>query len=180
MANSYYENQPIPQNTLPQQNTETENETTLPKTTPDNTDNLSTENTNNGNTFPDNSTGNLRVGVTTLNQLLPVAGAAVTVSSSTTEGENTTLDSSITDRSGNSKTFTLPAPSASFSQEPTTLLPFAIYTVSVTHPDYYNFLAENVQVFGGITTQLPVALIPLPELTDGSRTEIVVIPKQNL
>ena len=176
MANSYYENQPNLENTA---STQAE-PVVSPQVATENTDNLPSENSSNENTFPDNSAGNLRVGVTTLNQLSPIPDATVTVLSSTAEGENTTIDSSFTDRSGSSKTFTLPAPSASFSQEPTALLPFAIYTVSVSHPDFYDFVAENVQVFGGITTQLPVALIPLPELSDGSRTEIVVIPKQNL
>ena len=191
MPNSYYENQtPIPEPTTPQRS-ENENMQNPPppqtqniqEPTPeiiDNTNNENAENETNENTFPDNSEGQLRIGVTTNNQLSPIAGATVTVSSVNQEGNAETVDSSVTDSSGNTVTFTLPAPSASFSQEPTVLLPFAIYQVSVTHPDFYDFLAENVQVFGGITTQLPVTLIPLPELSNGERTEIVVIPKQNL
>lgn len=129
--------------------------------------------------FPDNSTGQLTVSAFTANQLSPVVGATVTVS--TGGGDNrTVLDSSVTDRSGKSVTFTLPAPSASASQEPTTLAPFAVYQVSISHPDFYDFIAENVQVFGGIVTQLPVNLIPLPELSNGETTKIVIIPRQNL
>lgn len=188
MPNIYYENQTtIPEQTTPQR-TETENPQTtpppetqvLPQPTPDITDNTINENETGENTFPDNSTGQLRIGVTTNNQLSPIPGATVTVSSVNQEGKAEVIDSSVTDLSGNTVTFTLPAPSASFSQEPTVLLPFALYQVSVSHPDFYDFLAENVQVFGGITTQLPVTLIPLPELSDGERTKIVVIPKQNL
>lgn len=191
MPNNYYENQtPLQEPTTPQR-TESENlqvpplpdTQSLQQSTPDinaNTINENAENETSENTFPDNSEGNLRIGVTTNNQLSPIAGATVTVSSVNQEGAAEVVDSSVTDSSGSTVTFTLPAPSASFSQEPTVLLPFAIYQVSVSHPDFYDFLAENVQVFGGITTQLPVTLIPLPELPNGERTDIVVIPKQNL
>lgn len=189
MPNNYYENQTTTPEPPTPQRTESEN-MQIPSQTqntqepaPDITDNEineSTQNEQNENTFPDNSTGQLRIGVTTNNQLSPIAGATVTVSSVNQEGREEVIDSSVTDSSGNTVTFTLPAPSASFSQEPTVLLPFAIYQVSVSHPDFYDFLAENVQVFGGITTQLPVTLIPLPELSNGERTDVVVIPKQNL
>jgi len=152
------------------------------ESTQDVQENAPSENTQNEasqNSFPDNSTGRLRVSVSTANQLSPVAGAIVTVSSE--DGENSTvLDTSTTDRSGSSLTFTLPAPSASFSQEPTVASPFAVYQVSVSHPDFYEFIAENVQVFGGIVTQLPVNLIPLPELSNGETTKKVIIPNQNL
>lgn len=191
MPNSYYENQtPIQEQTTPQRTESAQIQNSPPpqtqdsqEPTPDITDNTVNENTEseeNENTFPDNSEGMLRIGVTTNNQLSPIAGATVTVSSVNQEGKTQVIDSSVTDSSGNTVTFTLPAPSASFSQEPTVLLPFAIYQVSVSHPDFYEFIAENVQVFGGITTQLPVTLIPLPELPNGERTDIVVIPKQNL
>ena len=188
MPNSYYENQTSLQEPTSPQRTESEISQTTPppqtqnmqEPTPDTIDNTNNENAENENTFPDNSEGELRIGVTTNNQLSPIAGATVTVSSVNQEGKTQVIDSSVTDSSGNTVTFTLPAPSASFSQEPTVLLPFAIYQVSVSHPDFYEFIAENVQVFGGITTQLPVTLIPLPELSNGERTDIVVIPNQNL
>lgn len=131
------------------------------------------------NSFPDNSTGQLTVGVFAANQTSPVVGATVTISAQSDESR-AILDSSATDRSGKSVTFTLPAPSATLSQEPTTLAPFALYQVYVSHPDFYDFIAENVQVFGGIVTQLPVNLIPLPELPNGETTKIVIIPRQNL
>ena len=128
---------------------------------------------------PGNISGQLTVSAFTANQLSPVTGATVSISAQGSEA-GTVLDSSVTDRSGRSKTFTLPAPSAAISQEPSTLAPAAVYQVFVSHPDFYDFIAENVQVFEGITTQLPVNLIPLPELPNGDTTKIVIIPKQNL
>lgn len=169
--------QQIENNTI--QNNTMQNNTMQENTTQDNTTQNNTQNTTSDTSFPDNSTGRLRVSAFTANQLSPVAGATVTVS--TPDGETSTVvDTSVTDRSGSSVTFTLPAPNASFSQEPSTASPFAVYQVSVSHPDFYEFIAENVQVFGGIVTQLPVNLIPLPELPNGETTKIVIIPNQNL
>ena len=123
------------------------------------------------------TTGQLIVSVFTANQLYPVADAQVSVSN---ENSQEVLASSTTDRSGRTTVFTLPAPSASMSQEPTVAPPFAEYKVTITHPDFFEAVVENVQLFGSIITQLPVNLIPLPELTDGEPAKIVIIPRQNL
>lgn len=129
------------------------------------------------NTSDNTSTGQLIVSVFTANQLYPVVGANVNV---TEENSNEILASSVTDRSGRTTLFTLPAPSASMSQEPTALPPFAEYKVTISHPDFFEAIVENVQLFGSIITQLPVNLVPLPELTDGENAKIVIIPGQNL
>lgn len=123
------------------------------------------------------SSGGLVVSVFTANQLYPVVGAQVTV---TEENSEEILTSSETDRSGRTVQFTLPAPSASMSQEPTVTIPFAEYKVTVTHPDFFKAVIENVQLFGDVITQLPVNLVPLPELRNAEKTNVVVIPRQNL
>ena len=169
MANGYYDNQTTPAAS----ETVTEENTNLS----DNNENQ--EATDNITSFPDDSSGKLTVSVFTANQLVPVVGAEVSVLSGDGNSENV-LGTSTTDRSGRTTTFTLPAPNFSASQEPTALSPFAVYRVRVSHPDFYDFVAENVQVFGDIVTQLPVNLIPLPELPNGERTKIVIIPNQNL
>lgn len=125
----------------------------------------------------DESTGALTVSVFTANQLYPVVGAQVTV---TEENSDEVLANSTTDRSGRTTQFVLSAPSASMSQEPTVAIPFAEYKVTVKHPDFFEAVIENVQIFGGVLTQLPVNLVPLPELSDGNNTKVVVIPRQNL
>lgn len=169
MANSYYDNQTVPtvSETQPEENTS-------PSDNPENQ-----EFTNNTQSFPDVSSGQLTVSVFTADQLTPVVGAEVSILS---EDENSTeiLGTSTTDRSGRTTTFNLPAPSFSVSQEPTVLSPFTSYRVRVSHPDFYDLIIEDVQIFGDITTRLPVNLIPLPELFSGDKTKIIVIPKQNL
>ena len=149
-------------------------------TTPDSPpENSTPENTlpeNNTPSFPDSSEGQMVVSVFTANQLLPVVNAEVVVTSE----DNSISKTSDTDRSGRTVSFSLPAPSATVSQEPTNALPFAQYKVTITHPDYYPAIIENVQVFGDNLTLLPVNLIPLPELSNGNMNNVVIIPNQNL
>lgn len=172
MPNSFYgvQNQPAPPPENIQENTRPEN--IEQNTTPDTTQQ---ENTT---SFPDSSQGQLVVSVFTANQLLPVTNATVTVAA-----ENGTTQeelSSDTDRSGRTIAFTLAAPPASASQEPTQSIPFAEYRVTITHPDYFTAVIENVQIFGDNLTLLPVNLIPIPELSNGDIDRTVIIPRQNL
>ncbi len=127
----------------------------------------------------DTNSGQLVVSVFTANQLFPVVGANITVTGENGTNENIS-EASDTDRSGRSVVFTLPAPSASMSQEPTTAIPFSEYTVRVSHPQYFTAIIENVQVFDGVLTQLPVSLIPLPEISGEDIDNTVIIPRQNL
>ena len=143
------------------------NSLTNTESTPETTQNMS----------PDDSSGMLVVSVFTANQLYPVVNAQVSV---TDENSDVVLDSSTTDRSGRTTQFTLSAPSASMSQEPTSAIPFAEYKVRVTHPDFFEAIIENVQIFGNVLTQLPVNLVPLPELSNGENAKVVIIPRQNL
>ena len=129
--------------------------------------------------MPNSSSGQLVVSVFTANQIYPVVDAQVSVEAQNGD-DSDVLGTSVTDRNGRSTTFTLPAPSAAASQEPTTLPPFAQYRVRIKHPDFFDAVIENVQIFGGVLTRLPVNLVPLPELSDGERTNIVIIPIQNL
>ncbi len=158
MPNSFYDSNQRP-DSPPENNTP---ENTIPE--------------NNTASFPDSSEGQMVVSVFTANQLLPVVNAEVVVTSE----DNSISKTSDTDRSGRTVSFSLPAPSASASQEPTVALPFAQYKVTITHPDYYPAIIENVQVFGDNLTLLPVNLIPLPELSNGDMNNVVIIPNQNL
>ena len=168
MPNSFYDSNQRPDS--PPENTPAENtpsENSVPE-------NVTPE--NNTTSFPDSSEGQMVVSVFTANQLLPVVNAEVVVTSE----DNSVSKTSDTDRSGRTVSFSLPAPSASASQEPTVALPFAQYKVTITHPDYYPAIIENVQVFGDNLTLLPVNLIPLPELSNGNMNNVVIIPNQNL
>ena len=158
MPNSFYDSNQRP-DSPPENNTP---ENTIPE--------------NNTASFPDSSEGQMVVSVFTANQLLPVVNAEVVVTSE----DNSISQTSDTDRSGRTVSFSLPAPSATVSQEPTVAIPFSQYKVTITHPDYYPAIIENVQVFGDNLTLLPVNLIPLPELSNGNMNNVVIIPNQNL
>ena len=97
--------------------------------------------------MPNNSNGQLVVRVFTASDIYPVVGADVTVETENEENREV-LGTSVTDRSGRTTTFTLPAPSATASQEPTASLPFAQYRVTIKHPDFFDAVVENVQIFG--------------------------------
>lgn len=155
--------------------TEPQPATPLAQTTPQAQDIPQTQDTPVENT----NSGQLVVSVFTANQVLPVVGAAITVTAENGTNENIS-ETSDTDRSGRSVIFTLPAPSASMSQEPTNAIPFAEYTVRVSHPQYFDAIIENVQIFDGILTQLPVNLIPLPEISGRDIDNTIIIPRQNL
>ncbi len=159
MPNNFYETEPQP--AMPEQTPQVQNDAPTPNETP----------------MTETSTGQLVVSVFTANQLYPVVGANVSV---TAENSDEILANGTTDRSGRTTLFTLPAPSASMSQEPTVAAPFTEYRVSITHPDFFEAVIENVQLFGSIVTQLPVNLVPLPELNDNEAARIVIIPRQNL
>ncbi len=176
MPNNFYENQSIeePKPAQPIEPTAPPPEQTA---TPQN-DLQDTPNTENP-AMPNSSNGQLVVSVFAANQIYPVVGADVTVETNGSENRQV-LGTSVTDRSGRTTTFTLPAPSATASQEPTASLPFAQYRVTIKHPDFFDAVIENVQIFGGVLSQLPVNLIPIPEISKGDTTKIVIIPNQNL
>lgn len=124
---------------------------------------------------PTKSTGQLIVNVFTANGLFPVPGADVSISDN-----NKASASSVTDRSGRTVVFTLDSPAASESLAPSEKKPFSVYTVTINHPDFFETIIENVQIFSDILTQLPANLIPLPELLKEKRAKTVYIPNQNL
>lgn len=103
------------------------------------------------------STGYLIVRVSTAQQAFPVSGAAVTVYETPS---GSAVASSSTDESGQSDRFELPAPPIENSESPNQSNPFLSYTVRVSHPNYASVQASGVAVFPGITSSLPVSMIP--------------------
>lgn len=104
-------------------------------------------------------TGNLLVRVSAAQQAYPVPGAMVSVFAAD-DVSGMPLATSVTDQSGQSTLFILPAPSTASSESPGLSNPYRAYTVRITHPDYSDVRVENVSIFPGITSVLPVSLIP--------------------
>ena len=104
-------------------------------------------------------TGNLLVRVSAAQQAFPVPGAMVSVFAAD-DSSGIPLATSQTDQSGQSTLFILPAPFAASSESPGLSNPYRAYTVRITHPNYSDVRVENVSIFPGITSVLPVSLIP--------------------
>lgn len=115
----------------------------------------------------------LRVVVTTALGALPVANASVTVSTAADEtGARDLLYSVRTDSGGMTPPLTLPTPPRSNSMTPDGGLPYAVYTVEVTHPGYTPVTALHVTMFSGVPAVLPVPLKPLPENQSSTRADL--------
>lgn len=108
---------------------------------------------------PYTDSGGLFVTATTARESLPVADADVFLSA-VINGKRILHAFLRTDENGKTPLISLPAPSRALSEEPGDPAPYALYDVLVDHPDYYVEVRKNVQVFGGVLSNLPVNLIP--------------------
>lgn len=115
-----------------------------------------------GGTLPPlTDTATIQVMVSAAQQAVPIEGAAVLVSQKSKDGDWELLQAMRTDFSGKTPILTVPAPSRELTQEPGTVLPFTSYQVAVTAEGYFPQTNSNVTVFGGMSSLLSVALVPL-------------------
>ncbi|MBQ9993381.1 MAG: carboxypeptidase regulatory-like domain-containing protein [Clostridia bacterium] len=112
--------------------------------------------------------GYLTVYVTTARDAFPVAGARVVVSS-TLENGVTLYGTATTDDSGFTPLMPLPVGTAIASDNPYFAAPFSIYSVSVRAPGFVSQENLPAQVFSGITSTLPVNLVPVNDASGGRR-----------
>lgn len=105
--------------------------------------------------------GSLTVTVTAASRAIPVKGAKVTVSRTTSAGEEI-IKTMLTDANGNTEHISLPAPSAQNSLSPGNSDLYSKYNVRVEYDGYYTVENRGVPVFAGRTSIQPVALQPLP------------------
>ncbi len=106
--------------------------------------------------------GTLSVITTSANSSLPIEGTLVRISG--IQEENSFIDYSVvTDIDGISERVSLPAPSKSFSLSPgAPEVPYGLYRIEVRNQGFFTKIIENVPVFSGINTSLPVNMIPSP------------------
>lgn len=88
-------------------------------------------------------------------QTIPVPGADVLVTRNFLDGTRR-FAAGTTDSSGVLDGIILPAPDSTLSQQPGTVLPYALYDVRVSHPDYRTEVYRDVPVFDGIKSIQPV------------------------
>ncbi|MGN0493449.1 MAG: hypothetical protein ACI4F7_07355 [Acutalibacteraceae bacterium] len=105
--------------------------------------------------------GRLTVMVTAVSSLYPVENAKVTVFTGDYSTPNV-IAADLTDQSGKTKTFSLPAPSRGLSMEPDTgAQPYTLYNVLVEADGYADNLHINLPVFRGVTSLQRSNLTPL-------------------
>ena len=111
--------------------------------------------------------GYLQVWVTTASAALPIAGAHVTVSYDSSDGEGHTVQYiGVTDESGRTEVIPLPAVSAQASlSEDGDGTPFTLYNIAVFADGFYRVENLGAPMYGGVRAVQPVRLIPLPEGT---------------
>lgn len=123
------------------------------------------------------SKGIMRVQVTSGGRSYPIINAIVKVSVPLETGDRE-IFSGYTDINGVVDNIVLPAPDSSYSldEQNTTVEPFAVYEVTVTHPDFAKSEFFNVPVFANIKAIQPARLVPLTET--GGEPGTVIIPEQ--
>lgn len=123
------------------------------------------------------SKGVMRVQVTSGGRSYPIINAIVKVSVPLETGDRE-IFSGYTDINGVVDNIVLPTPDSSYSldEQNTTVEPFAVYEVTVTHPDFAKSEFFNVPVFANIKAIQPARLVPLTET--GGEPGTVIIPEQ--
>ena len=106
--------------------------------------------------------GSLSVITSSANSSLPIEGSIIRITG--IQEENSFIDYSVlTDIDGISDKIVLPAPSRSYSLSPKSPeIPYGLYKIEVRNRGYYTKIVDNVAVFSGINTYLPVNMIPSP------------------
>ena len=120
----------------------------------------------------DESTGGLIVVVTTIRSLYPLKNAKVTVFSGEIDNKNI-IDTSLTDQSGRTKTFTLATPQKSISlNSESRELPYELYGIEINAEGYIDTIYTNVPVFSG-TTSIQMANMMLLETAGKEKGPII-------
>lgn len=108
------------------------------------------------------STGYILVNTRTGENSSPVVGASVLITA-VVDGKREIIASGITNESGISPKFSVPAPDLVHSQSPDSLKrPYSLYDISVTDDGFFNARSVDVPVFSGITSVQNFGMIPVP------------------
>ena len=106
--------------------------------------------------------GYIIVRVSTAGGTIPLENAMVTIYNAT-DLESGIVAVRYTNQSGKTDKIPLNAPPRSLSESPDNggVRPYSVYNVEVTSEGYYDSFNLEVPIFDGVTSILPVSLIPL-------------------
>lgn len=109
-----------------------------------------------------NSTGYIIVNVRTGEQSSPIKNASVLVTA-VIDGKREIIASGLTNESGTTPRFAVPAPALVHSQSPDPdKRPYSLFDISVTAKGFFNARSVDVPVFSGITSVQNFGMIPVP------------------
>ncbi|MBQ8689131.1 MAG: hypothetical protein IJ515_02060 [Clostridia bacterium] len=108
-----------------------------------------------------NDNGTMSVRTYTAGGALPVKNSVIKIIGA--DENNRFIEFSfLTDEDGVTNTLILPAPSKSYSLAPGALeVPYAVYDIEASADGYYTKRINNVAIFSGTNTSLPINMIPL-------------------
>ena len=117
----------------------------------------------------DQSYGRLVINTYTGSGAIPVPSATVRIRGS--DESNRFIEYSVlTDEDGISPTVNLPAPDISYSltQNPSES-PFSSYDIEIMKDGYYTKRIFTIPIFSGVTSILPVSMLPFVPYSDGGK-----------
>lgn len=125
---------------------------------------------NNRQTF-----GRLRISVISNRELMPIAGALVTISY--TEEPSQAIFSGTTDISGETEEIQLTAPAFDYSQSPSEIQPYTDYNITVEAEGYEPTLVSGTEILPDRVALQQIRMIPVERAEE---EQIVVIPVHTL
>ncbi len=129
----------------------------------------------------DIDTATLVVQVFTARQAIPVPDANVTVYCGDDITQNVLIAFRTTNVDGKTDPLLLAAPSRAYSESPNPPeTPYAVYRVRIDHPEYISVTLEDVQMFGGVESILPVELTPYIPIDEPKPLRSVALPDHTL
>lgn len=143
-----------------------------------NREELGTENTQTGNNTATGSDtiGRLQINVTANVGLIPIENASITISF--TGEPDSTLETLMTNSSGQTDTVDLKTPPLQYSLTPNSPMPYSEYTLSVSAPGYEPVIVSGVEVLPDVTAIQNIEMTPTE--TSEDTEEIIAIPDHTL
>lgn len=122
--------------------------------------------------------GKVKVETFTARRTFPVANATVEIAKLFPEGKYV-IHTATTDNAGATSEIELPAPPRDLSEVPGSTEPYAVYNVTINHPDYGEVIVHNMPVFAEILSIQKIDLIPLSAIPQAQKpVEYTVIEPQ--
>lgn len=123
--------------------------------------------------------GYLIVRVSAASGTIPLENALVTVYDAD-KGNSSIVATRYTDSGGRTDKITLEAPPRALSESPDSggVRPYSIYNVDVVKDGYYDSFNLEVPIFDGVTSVLPVDMLPLAEYDSGQvRPDVGIVTR---